>query len=66
MRRIYQKMDFWPFVRARGRIHRYLKSQENYQKNAYQISTEDISTVNRHWKFAFEEWGYNMQITSEK
>jgi len=42
MRRIYQKMNFWLFVRARGRIRRYLKSQENYQKNAYQISTEDI------------------------
>jgi len=66
MRRIYHKMNFWPFVRARGRIRRYLKSQENYQKNAYQISLEDISTVNQHWKFAFEEWGYDMQITNEE
>jgi len=62
MRRIYHKLNFWPFARARGRFRRYLKSQENYQKNSYEFSTIDIENVNRHWGFAFEEWDYPMQV----
>lgn len=61
MRHIYQSLNFWPFARARGSIRRYLNSQEDYQKNSYEISAEDIENVNCHWKFAFEEWGYTMQ-----
>ena len=61
MRRIYHKLNFWPFARAKGRFRRYLKSQEGYQKNSYEISTTDIENVNRHWAFAFKEWDYPMQ-----
>ncbi|MGB7874086.1 MAG: sulfotransferase [Anaerolineales bacterium] len=61
MRRIYNRLNFWPYARVRGRIRRYLKSQENYQKNSYQISREDIESVNRYWEFAFQEWRYSMR-----
>jgi hypothetical protein len=60
MRRIYHKLNFWPFARVRGRLHRYLNSIKDYQKNHYQMSAADVKKVNRHWKFAFEEWGYSM------
>jgi len=63
MWRIYRRLNFWPFVRARGRFRRYLISQENYQKNSFQISLADVENVNLHWEFAFREWGYFMQPT---
>jgi hypothetical protein len=61
MRRIYTSMNFWPYARVRGRLRRYLDTLKDYQKNSYQISPVDIENVNRHWAFAFEEWGYPMQ-----
>ena len=62
MRRIYHSLNFWPYARVRKRLRRYLGSLEGYQKNSYQISPTDIENVNHHWKFAFEEWGYTMQM----
>jgi hypothetical protein len=62
MRRIYNRLNFWPYARARGRLRRYLDSLKDYKKNSYQISPVDIENVNHHWKFAFEEWGYNIQV----
>ena len=64
MRRIYHRLNFWPYARVRGRLRHYLVSIKDYQKNSYEISPADIENINRHWKFAFDEWGYSMQ-TSE-
>jgi hypothetical protein len=61
MRRIYQKMNFWPYSRVRKRLIRYLDSLKGYQKNSYQISSVDIENINSHWAFAFDEWGYSMR-----
>ena len=47
MQRIYNRLNFWPFARVRGRMRRYLDSLKGY--------------VNRHWAFAFYEWGYPFQ-----
>lgn len=60
MRRIYIRLNFWPFARVRGRLNRYLVTLKNYQKNKYQMSPGDLENVNRNWAFAFEEWGYPM------
>jgi len=62
MRRIYNSMNFWPYVRVRKRLHRYLDSLKGYKKNSYKISPTDIKNVNRHWAFSFKEWGYPMQV----
>jgi hypothetical protein len=66
MRNIYRSLNFWPFVRARGQFRRYLKSQAGYRKNSYQFSETEIENVNRHWKFAFDAWGYPMQNSHPK
>ena len=60
MRRIYGQLNFWPFARVRRRLRRYLNSLAGYKKNRYQLSAEDIRKVNERWKFAFDEWGYEM------
>jgi hypothetical protein len=62
MRRIYNSLNFWPYTRVRRRLRRYVDLLKDYQKNSYQISPVDIANVNRHWKFVFEEWGYNMRV----
>jgi hypothetical protein len=61
MRRIYNRLNFWPYARVRRRLRRYLDMLKDYQKNSYQLSVIDIENVNRHWAFAFDEWGYPMQ-----
>jgi hypothetical protein len=61
MQRIYNRLNFWPFARVRGRMRRYLDSLKGYKKNRYRLSPTDIANVNRHWAFAFYEWGYPFQ-----
>jgi hypothetical protein len=62
MHHIYNRLNFWPFARVHGRLRRYLDSLKGYQRNSYQISPKDITSVNRHWAFAFDEWGYDMRM----
>lgn len=61
MRKIYRRLNFWPFTRVRSRLRRYLDSLAGYKKNRYEISAEDVKKVNEHWRFAFDEWGYEMR-----
>ena len=61
MRKIYQRLNFWPFARVRSRLRQYLDSLAGYKKNRYEISAEDVKKVNEHWQFAFDEWGYEMR-----
>jgi hypothetical protein len=61
MRRIYHRMNFWPYSRVHRRLIRYLDSLKDYKKNTYQISSLDIENVNKRWGFAFDEWEYAMR-----
>jgi hypothetical protein len=56
--RIYQSLGIAGFDQAQTSIQSYLDSIAGYQKNEYILNRDIIDKVNRHWAFAFEEWGY--------
>jgi hypothetical protein len=59
LRRIYDVLRLPGFAEAEPAFSTYLSSIEGYQKNSYEIDAEVIAKVNRHWQFAFDEWGYD-------
>jgi hypothetical protein len=58
LRRVYEGLSLPGFAEAEPAFRAYLTSVADYQKNRYELTDDVISKVNRHWKFAFAEWGY--------
>ena len=58
--RVYASLNLPGFAEARPAFRAYLASIADYQKNRYELDDEVIAKVNRHWRFAFEEWGYTL------
>ena len=59
LRRAYDSLGLPGFDAAEESVRSYLDSIAGYRKNAYELDGEVIATVNRHWAFAFEAWGYD-------
>jgi len=60
LRRVYEGLNLPGFAEAEPAFRAYLTSVANYQKNQYELTDEVIAKVNRHWRFAFDEWGYTL------
>ena len=58
VRRIYDTLQLPGFADAEARFRDYIDSVSGYKKNKYELSADVIEKVNRHWAFAFEQWGY--------
>jgi len=58
LRRIYEELDLPGFVAAEPRLRTYLESVAGYKKNSYEFDPVVIEKVNRHWRFAFDTFGY--------
>lgn len=58
VRGVYADLGLSGFDEAERAFRAYLDSVAGYQKNRYELTDEVIAKVNRHWNFAFEEWGY--------
>ena len=58
MRRIYDTLGLTGFDESEPALRAYIDSVSGYEKNSYQLDTDAIEKVNRHWGFAFDQWGY--------
>jgi hypothetical protein len=58
LRRIYRQLQLPGFPEAEGAFRAHVESVSGYEKNRYRLDPEQIRKVNRHWGFAFEQWGY--------
>jgi hypothetical protein len=58
LRHVYDGLGLPGFAQAEPAFRAYLASTAGYQKNQYELTDEVIAKVNRHWQFAFAEWGY--------
>jgi len=58
LQRVYDGLGLPGFEKAAPAVRAYVRSIEGYQKNKYEIDDDVIKSVNRHWRFAFDEWGY--------
>ncbi len=56
--RIYKALGLSGFAAAEPAFRAYLASVADYRKNGYKLTADVIEQVNRHWSFAFDEWGY--------
>jgi hypothetical protein len=63
---IYEKLNISGFEQAESSFIEYLKSHESYQKNKYEMNQEAQEKIAKHWKFAIEEWQYDVPSTSSQ
>ena len=63
MRRIYSQLQLGDFEKVAPQLQSYLDSLGSYRKNAFEFPDELINTVNKHWGFAFEAFGYEKMTT---
>jgi hypothetical protein len=57
---IYQALGLPGFSRTEETFQEYIESQTHYQKNNYILTDDVIQKVNKHWRFAFNEWSYDL------
>ena len=56
---IYDALELDGHDAARPLIDDYVVSQESYRKNRFgTLSARVVELIERHWGFAFDEWGY--------
>jgi hypothetical protein len=58
MQRIYERLDLGDFGRVRPRMAAYLAQLGIFEKNRFEYPAEVVETVNAHWGFAFDAFGY--------
>jgi omega-hydroxy-beta-dihydromenaquinone-9 sulfotransferase len=59
MQRIYDRLDLGDFASVRPRLTAYLESLGRFEKNRFEYPAEVVETVNAHWGFAFDAFGYD-------
>jgi hypothetical protein len=62
---IYKTLELGDFEVVRPKLDRYLASLGTYEKNRFEFPAEVINTVNDHWDFAFEAFGYERLAPGE-
>jgi hypothetical protein len=55
---IYGTLGLTDFEGVRPRIEHYLESLGGYEKNTFEFPADVVETVNTHWGFAFDAFGY--------
>ena len=58
MARIYEQLRLPGFAAVHQPLAAYLRDQNHYQKNQFQISAAEQRRVEQHWGFAFRRFGY--------
>jgi hypothetical protein len=59
LKRVYDTLGLEGFEEAETDFDEYLKSQKDYQKNQYSLTTEEIQRVSEAWSADIERWGYD-------
>ncbi|MBW2418768.1 MAG: sulfotransferase [Deltaproteobacteria bacterium] len=55
---IYETLGLGDFDAVRPRIEEYLHSLGTFEKNVFDFPADVVETVNEHWGFALEAYGY--------
>ena len=58
LRHVYEGLGLPGYADAEPALRTYVDSISGYEKNEYQVTDDIIEKVNRHWRFAFDAWGY--------
>jgi hypothetical protein len=55
---VYESLELGDFEAARPRVDTYLESLGTYEKNVFDFPADVVETVNEHWGFALDAFGY--------
>jgi hypothetical protein len=58
LRQIYDGLDLGDFAAVEPRLAAYLDGLGRFEKNAFEYPDAVVDTVNRHWGFACDAFGY--------
>lgn len=58
LERLYEALGLPGFEGARSAFERYLSGLGGFRKNRFDYPAEVVETVNRHWGFALDAFGY--------
>jgi hypothetical protein len=64
LRRVYEHAALPGFAAVEGDFQAYCAAQRGYRKNRFEATDAAIGAVERHWRFALEEWGYSASGSS--
>jgi hypothetical protein len=65
LRRIYESLSLPGFEIAEPAFHAYIASQADYRRNPYNLDSETIQKVKKHWQFTIDMWGYDPPAENE-
>lgn len=57
--KIYRTLSLPGWDEARPAMEAYVGSKKGYKKNKYKYDDRTVELVERHWKFALDDWGYH-------
>lgn len=60
-KKIYDTLSLPGWDEARTAIEQYVGSKKGYKKNKYKYDQRTIELVEKHWKFALDQWGYRLE-----
>ena len=66
MQWIYERLDLGDFASVRPRLASYLGSLGRFEKNRFDYPADVVETVNAHWGFAFDAFGYPRRAPTER
>jgi len=59
LEQIYGGLQLGEFAHTRPRFEEYLRELGTYEKNRFDFPADVVRTVNDHWGFAFDAFGYD-------
>lgn len=62
LERMYQTLQLDGFAEDKIHFQNYLASVSDYQKNAYEMTSEAMEKVEKHWQPFLERWGYRPPV----
>lgn len=65
VKQIYEELNIDGFERAEENFSNYIKAQKKFKTNKHTISNETLETVEKHWGFAMQLYGYNVPADIE-
>jgi len=60
LERIYGQLHIPGFEAAKPYFQQYIDAQKSYEKNKHTLPRATVDKITSRWKFAMEQWGYNL------
>ena len=57
---VYKTLSLPGFEEAKADIEKYVGGKKGYKKNKYKYDNRTVQLVQENWKFALEQWKYDL------